>query len=284
MRVPFLIAALVATVGLSAQQTTLKPFQDSPSATVTQELGISTVKIEYHRPAVKGRKIWGGLVPFGEVWRTGANEATAITFSDAVKIGDQSLPAGSYAFFAIPGAETWTLIFNKTVKQWGAYEYKAADDALRIQAKPRVAPFQEYLAFDLRVAAPERLRVDLAWENLAVGFDVSLDVRGLYWTYLEKTLAGAKPGEATPFLQAANYCLTNNLHLDQALGWVDQSIKAKEGYRNLEVKARLLHKTGKPAEALLCLQKAIEVAKTTKVSKENLDRLDQAKTEWTKPK
>jgi hypothetical protein len=274
-------AALVTTLGLPAQ-TVLKPFQESPAATVSQDLGASTVKIEYHKPAVKGRKIWGELVPFGEVWRTGANDATVITFSDPVKIGGKDLAAGSYAFFALPGKDEWTLIFNKTAKQWGAYNYKASDDALRIQAKPGAAPFQEYLSYGIQVVAPERLHVDLAWEKLAVGFDVSLDVKGLYWTYLEKTLAGAKPGEATPFLQAASYCLNNDVHLDQAMGWVEHALEVKSDYRGMALKARLLNKAGKKAEAITVLGKAIDLAKAAKIPQENLDGLLKTQAEWVK--
>ena len=282
MRFFLLSAALVATVGLSAQPTTLKPFQDSPAALVSQDLGISTVKIEYHRPSVKGRKLWGAVVPFGEVWRTGANEATRITFSDAVKIGDQDLPAGAYAFFAIPGAESWTLIFNKISQQWGAYDYKPTEDALRIQVKPTVAPFQEALSFAIQLASPERLRVEMGWDRLSVGFDVNLDVRGLYWAHLEQALTGVKPGEGAPFLQAATYCLNNNLHLDQGLAWVELAVQAKESARNLEVKAGLLRKAGRKAESLPCLQKAIDLATSGKAPKETLERLEKTKADWLK--
>jgi hypothetical protein len=284
MRTTLLATALIASAGLSAQQTVLKPYQESPAATVSQDLGSCNVKIDYHRPVVKGRKVWGGLVPFGEVWRTGANDATVITFSDPVSVNGQPLAAGSYAFFAIPGAETWTLIFNKQAKQWGAYGYKQAEDALRVQAKPRTAPFQEALAYSIGVAAPDKLRVELGWENLAVGFDVAMDVRGIYWTYLEKTLAGARPEESTPFAQGANYCLNNNTHLDKGLAWVDQSIKAKETYRNLEIKARLLDKTGRTKEALPLLEKAMELAKAAKASAESQEALAKTKAEWSQKK
>ena len=281
MRTTLLALALAATPSLIAQQTVIKPFQESPAATVTQDLGISTVKIEYHRPSVKGRKIWGAVVPFGEVWRTGANDATVITFSDPVTIGGQNLAAGAYALFAIPGPEAWTLILNKQAKQWGAYGYKPAEDALRLQVKPRTAPFQESLGFTLQVAAPDRLQVTLGWENLAVGFDVTLDARGLYWAYLERTLAGVKPEEWAPWSQAASYCLAANVHLDQAMAWVDQSLKVKETARNLEVKARLLDKAGRTREALPFLQKALALGTAAKAPKEALAGLERTLADWT---
>lgn len=279
MRTTLLVTALIASTGLGAQ-TAVKPYQDSPAASLTQDLGVSSVKIEYHRPSVKGRKIWGDVVPFAEVWRTGANEATIITFSDPVSVNGQALAAGSYSFFAIPGAEAWTLIFNKQAKQWGAYAYKASEDALRIPAKPRAIPFQESLAYGIQVAAPDKLTVELGWEKLAVNFDVTMDVRGLYWAYLEKTLAGAKPEESTPFLQGANYCLNSGSHLEQGLVWVDRAIKVKETYRGLEIKARLLDKTGKTKQALPLLDKAIELATAAKAAKENLDGLAKTRAEW----
>ena len=282
MHHPLFAAALVATVGLSAQ-TSLKPYQESPAASVSQDLGISNVKIDYHSPAVKGRKIWGAVAPYGEVWRTGANDATVITFSHAAKVAGQDLPAGSYAFFAIPGEKTWTLIFNKTAKQWGAYDYKKADDALRIEVNPHNAPFHEHLTYTLQPAAtPDRLKAELAWENQAVDFEVSFDGKGIYWSYLQATLAQAKPDEWLPFNQAAGYCLNNDVQLAQGLAWAEQSIKIKETPRNLSTKARLLRKTGKKAEALPLLQKAIDLATAAKDSPELVEGLTKMKADWAK--
>jgi hypothetical protein len=281
MRTVILSAAFAAALGLSAQQTMVKPFQPSPGASVTQTVGNSTVKIDYYRPGVKGRKIWGDLVPFGEVWRTGANNATIITFSDPVKVAGKDLAAGSYAFFAIPGPRAWTLIFNKNIKQWGAYDYKATEDALRVEATPgALAVPEEYLQYSIHLNTLESLRVELAWEKLSVGFDVTLDTPGLYWAYLEKTLAGAKPDEYVPFLQGARYCLNNNIHLDKGQEWIDASLKAKEVYSNLDTKARYLRKAGKTPEALAALQKAMDLATAAKTPQEYLDGLAKTKAEW----
>ena len=287
MRSVLLSAALAGTLGLagsglSAQQTMVKQFQPSPGASVSQDLGSTNVKIEYSRPGVKGRKIWDGLVPYGEVWRTGANNATVITFSDPVKIAGKELPAGSYAFFAIPGPKAWTLIFSRNTRQWGSYAYTTAEDALRVEATPSTLPAnQEYLLYTIQVKAPDALRIELAWEKLAVGFDVDVDTAGLYWAYLQKTLAGAKPEEATPFAQGARYCLNAGTHLDQGMVWIDRSIQAKETYANQEIKAKLLHKVGKSKEAMPYLQKAIVLATAAKAPKEYLDGLEQLKVEWT---
>jgi len=282
MRSLLLSAALVATLGLPAQQTTVKPFQPSPAATVSQDLGSFTVKIDYSRPGVKGRKIWGGLVPYGEVWRTGANNATVITFSDPVKIAGKDLAAGSYAFFALPGEKTWKLILNKNPKQWGAYAHKTEEDALTFEVTPAALPGdEEYLQYAIHLASPEAFRIELAWEKLSVGFDVAVDTPTLYWAYLTRTLAAARPEEATPFAQGARYCLGSGTHLDQGLAWIDLSIKAKETYGNTEVKAKLLQKTGRTAEALPLLQKARDLAVAAKAPKDYLDGLDETRKAWT---
>jgi hypothetical protein len=278
MRRLLLTCACVACLGLGARQTVLKPFQASPAASVSQDLGISTVKIDYHRPGVKGRKIWGGLVPFGQVWRAGANEATTITFSDPVQVDGHPLAAGSYAFFAIPGPDQWTLIFNRTARQWGAFSYQASKDALRVQAQPRPAPREEWLAYSIRVAGPDSLRVELAWDTLAVGFDVALAAHDRYWAYLQQTLAGAGPEEWQPLDQAAAYCLGSDSHLDQGLAWVERSIQLKPGYRNLSLKARLLKRAGRTGEALALLDQALAANPPGNA----LEELQGLRTEWMK--
>jgi hypothetical protein len=286
MRTAFFAAAIVSCLGLPAHQappahpTVIRPFQLSPAASVSQDLGVSNVRIDYHRPAVKGRKIWGGLVPYGQVWRAGANEATAISFSDPVRIDGKDLPAGTYAFFAIPGKDEWTLIFNREARQWGAFNYHAGQDALRIQVKPAVRPAQEYLGYTIQVTAPERLRVELAWENLAVGFDLAMEVQASYWAYLTRTLAGAGPDEWQPLNQAAGYCLASGTHLDRAMDWVDQSLRIKEGFKNLELKARLLQRSGRTPEAIPFLDRALEQAAAAKAAPSYLAELEQLHKDW----
>lgn len=160
----FLVLGLVGFA--SAQATKAMP---SPAAIAIGKVGKgeSVVTIEYHQPAVKGRKIYGGLVPFGEVWRTGANEATTFTTSKDLSVGGKTLKAGTYSLFSIPSEKgNWTIIFNKTVKQWGAYDYKAADDVLRIEAKTvKANKMYERLTFNV-----EKNEIELLWDNLEVEF------------------------------------------------------------------------------------------------------------------
>ncbi len=275
-----LAPALAAQAPAPAAPVRLKPMQVSPGASVSQTLGITTVRVDYSRPAVRGRAIWGALVPYGQVWRAGANEATTLTFSDPVKIHGKDLPAGTYGFFAIPGKESWTLILNRKPKQWGAYEYKAEEDALRLEVKPQAAPPQEYLTYELQVVSPERLRLELRWERLAVGFDLDIDVKGIYWKHVEETLAKAPTTDWVPWFQAANFCFQQKIELGKAMGWIDASLKAQETYRNLELKARLLDLEGRTAEALPCLEKAIALATAAKTPKEYLEGLEKSRQEW----
>jgi hypothetical protein len=148
----------------------------SPKASVSQTVGFTDVTISYSRPGVKGRKIWGGLVPYDKVWRAGANEATKITFSTDVIIEGKKLPAGSYGFFAIPGRNEWTLIFNKVADQWGAFEYNEAEDALRITVKPEKGNFTEWLRYGFTRTSDNTAAVSLIWENLKVPFKLEVKI------------------------------------------------------------------------------------------------------------
>lgn len=149
----------------------------SPKAIVEQTVGFTEVTIEYGRPGVKGRTIWGGLVPYNAVWRAGANEATKITFSTEVKIDGKKLKAGSYSFFAIPGQKTWILIFNKVANQWGAFEYNDVEDALRIEVTPMQNNcWQEWLAYTINKSSDKKAVVMLEWEKLKVPFTVEVEI------------------------------------------------------------------------------------------------------------
>lgn len=146
----------------------------SPKAAVIQTVGFTDVKIDYSRPGVKGRVIWGGLVPYNKVWRAGADEATKITFANDVKINGKTLKAGSYSFFAIPTINKWTLIFNYVAEQWGAFEYNESEDALRIEVTPEAGKMQEWLAYTITKTSGNSAVVKLEWEKLNVSFIIDV--------------------------------------------------------------------------------------------------------------
>ena len=172
-----LIFVLLITFSFESYSQEKEEVRISPKAIVEQTVGYTEVKIEYNRPGVKGRTIWGGLVPYNVVWRAGANEATKITFSTDVKIDGKKLKAGSYGFFAIPGQKTWILIFNKVANQWGAFEYNDVEDALRIEVTPMQNNcWQEWLAYTINKSLENKAVVMLEWEKLKVPFNVEVEI------------------------------------------------------------------------------------------------------------
>ena len=157
---------VLVSVALFAQDD--KASRPSPPATATANVNGKTVTIDYSQPSVKGRKIWGELVPYGQVWRAGANETTAFTLSADATVGGKNLPAGKYAFFVIPNEKEWTIIFNKTAK-WGAFSYKQEEDVLRINVPVKKSnSFNEKLTYKISPKGD----VSLAWENAMVEFPV----------------------------------------------------------------------------------------------------------------
>jgi hypothetical protein len=272
-----LIAALAALVFVSttrAQQLDLP--RPSPKATVSQTVGLTDVTITYCRPGVKGRVIWGGLVPYDQVWRTGANEATTITFSDDVTIEGTNLPAGTYGLFTMPGKDEWTVVFNKGAKQWGAYEYKQADDVLRIKVKPQATEFHELMTFSFPAVSTESAQVALSWEKVQVAFTFKVNT-------IDKVLATARKvvdDWRLPY-RAATFCLDNNVNLAEARGWMDKSIAMKETMYNLAGKARFLALDGKKADAIALAKKAITVGKAAD-PKADTAMVDNLIKEWEK--
>jgi hypothetical protein len=260
----------------------LKSLRVSPACTLAQDLGISRIQIAFSRPAVKGRPIWGQLVPFGEVWRTGANAATVLTLSHAARIDGHEVPAGSYAFFAIPGKKTWTLILNRKSDQWGAFDYKEADDILRWQATPDAGPFLEFLDYRILPATMDTATVELGWEKLRVAFKVTFDTKALYWTHLTETLAKAPATDWTPWFQAADYCQKQGIEPEKAMAWIDLSLKAQENFRNLETRARLLRAADRTPEAVAAVRRALELAPAGKASPEWTEGARKELASWTR--
>ena len=150
----------------------------SPKAAVEQTVGFTVIRIEYSRPGVKGRMIWGGLVPYNVVWRAGANEATKFTFSTDVKINGKTLKAGSYSFFTIPTKDKWTIIFNKVADQWGAFEYNDTEDALRVEVTPEKDNqcWQEWLVYTITKTSDNTAVIRLEWEKLKIPFTVEVEL------------------------------------------------------------------------------------------------------------
>ena len=278
-----LLLPLLLAMPLSAQDkpapVRLTPLRMSPAAKLSQDLGISRIDIAYARPAVKGRKVWGDLVPYGQVWRAGANSATSITFSQAAKVAGQAVPAGSYGFFIIPKEKAWTLILNKQSKQWGAYDYKPGEDLLRWEVVPQSAPHQEYLEYRLKPEDTGAATIELAWEKLRVSFAVVFDTKAIYWAHLEETLKKAPETDWVPWYQAAAYCQAQGIEPQKALAWIEKSLQIGESFWNHETAGRVLKDAKRLPEAMAQIQKAIDLSKD-KAPKEYTENLEKELAAW----
>ena len=251
-----IVMALLVVTSAMAQVRTPRP---SPNATLTQTVGLTDITIKYSRPGKKGRTILGGLVPYDQVWRTGANEATTISFSDDVTIDGQKLAKGTYALFTIPGRDTWQVIFNKQGEQWGAFNYDAAQDALKITVKPETSPFFEWMSFDVDEMTTDTAKIELQWDTWSVAFTVDTGSTAKALANLKNAM---KPSWQLPY-QAATVAFDNKgVATDQELSdWLDQSLRVNENIANLWLKARFLKRLGKDAEAKAAAQKAIAAAR-----------------------
>ncbi|HEX6835491.1 MAG TPA: DUF2911 domain-containing protein, partial [Polyangia bacterium] len=238
-----LVAVAALTTTASAQQLELP--RPSPNAKVSQFIGLTEVSVEYSSPGVKGRKIWGGVVPYNQVWRAGANSATKITFAKDVVIDGKPLAAGSYAFFVLPTPTKWTLIINKDANQFGAFTYKKEDDVLRVDVRPQPAPMRERLAYQFSNFNDAGGSLDLEWEKVRVSLPIKVHTD-------EQVAASVKAfmnNGWSPWAQAARYELEKK-NIDEGMKLVDTSIQLKETWLNVFVKAQLLAAKGNYKEAL----------------------------------
>ena len=273
-----------------AQIQTPRPSQ---KASVMQRIGVTDVTITYSRPGVKGRAIWGDplpeqkaqgeatlddqnerpkgapIVPWGHIWRAGANEATQFVVTDDVLINGQKLAAGSYSLHTIPTKDEWTIVFNGTANQWGSFNYDPAKDTLRVKVKPEwLQTNQEWLSYSFDPVTDDSAQVNIRWEKVNVPFTVKVpDVKALTLTKIKAAVAGAKADDWRTPMQAGVYLVNNDNTADdqQGLAWLDQSIKVKETFQNLANKANALYKLGKKDEALALAEQAIQKGKADKV-------------------
>lgn len=224
----------------------------SQGARLTQVIGLSDVTIQYHRPGVKGREIWGKLLPYGEIWRAGANEPTLFTFSDEVTIEGKKLPAGTYRFLTIPTEKDWTVIFNSEVKNWGTI-YEPKYDTLRFTVKPEWGTNEEWLSFSFTDLTPNSAKVVLAWEKVRIGFKIEFNTVGKMQTTV---------GTWQALNASARYALTERVYASEAIAWVERSIALDKNQTNLRTKAELLAQAGKTQEAIAAAEEALKIGKS----------------------
>jgi Protein of unknown function (DUF2911)/Tetratricopeptide repeat len=260
-KITFLTACLFAICCLVEGQQLRTP---APSSTqnVKQEFGLSTIELSYSRPGVKGRKIFGELVPFGKVWRTGANLATTITFGDEVMIGDKKVPAGKYGLLTIPDKDQWTIIISKQVDVTSPADYKQDQDVVRVSSKTESLPFSvESFTIMFNDVKPNSINIDLIWDQTLVTLPVNTDID----TKIMAQIKNQVEGDTRPYYQAAMYYMDNGKDLNKALTWFNKSIEQNpKAYWAYHQRANLLAKMGKKQDAIASANKSIELAKEAK--------------------
>ncbi len=233
----------------------------SPSAVVSQGIGLGEMQIEYSRPALKGRKMFGSQVPYDQVWRTGANKVTNFILSDEMEIGGRKVPAGKYALLTIPTPSEWTIILNKDADAWGSYTYKEANDVLRFKVKTeKPARTEEYFTIAVGDFSPTHAEVLIRWENTQVRFNVSQDPDARIVQEIKEKTAGSEVAVPT-YLAAANYYFDTNRDLNQAFEWASKALDTSKAFWVYYLRGKIAAKIGKCDVALADAAAGLPLAK-----------------------
>jgi hypothetical protein len=269
---------LVSAAGQQGAPVMVVP-RESQRATVSQTIGLSNISINYHRPAVKGRKIWGALVPFDSVWRAGANENTVLAVTSPFTVGGTRLPAGRYGLHTIPSGSTWTIILSREANNWGSFSYDPADDAVRFSVTPQAAPHAEWLRYTLEDPTDSTVVVTLRWEKLSVAFPLTIPTNEVVMDSLDHQLVGLQQFWPTGWLEAARWALGHNTGLDRATAWTDRAIRIAPSFAALRLKATLLERQGSRSEAEALRAQAMSLATEADINTLGYQLLGQGKTD-----
>lgn len=246
----------------------------SPTVRLREDFSTSYVELTYARPSKRGREVFGKLVPYGEVWRTGANSSTRIHFGEDVKFGGQNVPAGTYALFTIPDAKEWTFILNKDTSQWGAYDYRPELDLLRVTAKPRTSNTAlESFSLQLENLQPEAAELTLRWDKVRVSVPIVADPDARIMAQIQQAMQGDKK----PYFAAAQYYYSTGKDLNQAISWLDEAIKQQPSYYAYYWKGKMLQKADRKAEAAEAARQSLALVKNEKNprTKDEYNRLNE---------
>jgi hypothetical protein len=288
------ISTVIFALSASAQLTLPR---ESQRQEIVQTVGDTKISIVYHRPNAKGRTLWGCqaknvvpkgnyeepcIVPIGQVWRTGANENTTFEVTNEVKINGQPLPAGKYGLHMIPGADEWTVIFNKVNNEWGSFKYDEKQDQLRVKVKPQTAEMLETMELGFENVKPTTAEVAVRWEKVRVPFTVDIgDMNTRVLNYIRESMKNLKAEDMRSPIDGANFVFNNKLTASygEAIGWLDTLLKKRETPGALALKANLLAETGKTAEAIAAGERALQIAATMN-PKPNTAALEKKIAEW----
>jgi len=263
MKIFYSFAFLLIASAFSFGQVNLP--KQSQKQEVRQTVGDTTVSIVYSRPNVRGRKVWGGLVPYNEVWRAGADENTTVEFTRDVTINGKALPVGKYGFHVLPTENEMTLIFSKDNDKWGSFSYRAENDALRLTVKPTKSQFEESLSYYFSDVTVSSAKVSLAWGDIAISFTVDTgDVHSRSIQALRQAISARAGDDIRPMTQGASYVLSFQLksYYQEAIAWLDIALKSRETFALLSSKSRLLAADGKTMEAISVGEKAVALGKS----------------------
>ncbi len=242
----FLFSILIALVVLP--ETTFSQLnlpQASPSAIISQGVGLGEVRIEYSRPSLKGRKMFGSQLPYNAVWRTGANKVTNIILSKEMEVAGNKVPAGKYALLTIPSTGEWTVILNKDADAWGAYTYNEANDVLRFKVKPEaLGQPEEHLSISFDEFTPIQTYVVIQWENTRIRFHIKQDPDAEIMEQI-KTLTSAAEVKPGTYIGAANYYFDTNRDLNQAYEWASKALESNKAFWAYALRAKIAARIGK---------------------------------------
>jgi tetratricopeptide (TPR) repeat protein len=254
------LLALLAPASLFAQGPPLKLPEASPAATVSQRIGITDIGVRYHRPAVKGRTVWGDLVPYDQVWRAGANENTVLSVSTPVTMGGKVIPAGEYGLHVIPAQAEWTVILSTESTAWGSFFYDQAKDAVRFTVRPQPGEFHEYLAYTFDGPSQDGVTLTLRWEKVGLPIPIAVDTPAVVSDSLQQQLHGLPGFFWQGFAQAASWSARNNANLDRAQAWADRAVAMNRNYQTLRARALVLERKGDATTAAALRKEALEIA------------------------
>jgi tetratricopeptide (TPR) repeat protein len=274
-----LLAGFLAATAAQAQQFPLP--QASPHAVVTQTLGLTDVTVDYHTPGVKNRKVWGGLVPYDQVWRAGANENTLITFTDSVRVSGKPVAAGTYSLYVQPSADhDWQLILNKVTTHWGNEGYDPKDDVLRVPVLPETTPNRETLHYWFSDVRPGAGRLNLSWETKTISVFIRTNVHAKVLLAMQQAVQKT-PNDPQLLAQAADYLIQNQIEAETALRYINRAIELNDSYTNNWLKARLMAQKEDYLSAVESARRAIKLGdKDDDAFKTQLPSMKVALTQW----
>jgi hypothetical protein len=257
------VCGLIFASNLPAQTPKVDFPAASPACTLKQRVGLTDVEIVYSRPGVKGRVIFGGIVPYNHVWRTGANAATKITFSTPVKLNGTDIPAGTYALLTIPGEEEWTIIINKGAAQWGAFQYDEKADVARFKVTPvKLTEQIETFTIEFNHIRDESAVLNLVWDHVVVPVKIEIELTGKIVPQIEAAMASPDKKSDGFYFQAATFYYNHDQDLHKALDWVNAGLadNSRISYEMLHLKAQILARQGDKAGAIAAATESSELA------------------------